>query len=99
LPELRARHAEVVGVSSDEFDRQCEFARSLSLEFPLIADPDGSIAKRYGAKRPLLSLDRRLTFVIDPEGVIAAVFHHETAAGRHEEDVRAFFAQRSPTGS
>jgi peroxiredoxin Q/BCP len=90
LPELRAWNAEVVGVSSDKFDRQCDFARSLELGFPLLSDPDGAIARKYRARRPLLSLDRRITYVIDPEGRIAAGFHHELAVKRHDEDVRQF---------
>ena len=94
LPELRAWNAEVVGVSSDAFDRQCDFARSLELSFPLVADPDGSIARKYGAHRPLMSLDRRITYVIDPEGRIAAGFHHELAVNRHDQDVRGFLEQR-----
>jgi peroxiredoxin Q/BCP len=93
LPELRARNAEVVGVSSDGFDRQCDFARSLALEFPLVADPDGAIARPYGAHRALLNLDRRVTYVIDPEGLVAAAFHHELSIGRHETDVRDFLAR------
>ena len=97
LPELRAHHAEVVGVSSDGFDRQCEFARSLALEFPLIADPGAAIARRYDAKWPLVQLDRRVTYVIDPEGLVAAAFHHELAIGRHEQDVRDFLARAAGT--
>jgi peroxiredoxin Q/BCP len=93
LPELRAQNAEVLGVSSDGFDRQCEFARALELSFPLIADPDGTVARLYGARRSLVKLDRRVTYVIDPEGLIAAAFHHELAIGRHEQDVREFLAR------
>ena len=94
LPELRAWNAEVVGVSSDEFDRQCDFARTLELSFPLVADSDGAIARMYGARRPLTSLDRRVTYVIDPDGRIAAAFHHELAVNRHDADVRRFLAER-----
>jgi thioredoxin-dependent peroxiredoxin len=101
LPELRAWNAEVVGVSSDEFDRQCDFARTLELSFPLIGDSDGAIARKYRARRPLVSLDRRITYVIDPEGRIAASFHHELAVNRHDQDVRQFLQERlgSPPAS
>jgi peroxiredoxin Q/BCP len=101
LPELRAWNAEVVGVSSDEFDRQCDFARTLELSFPLIGDSDGAIARKYRARRPLVSLDRRITYVIDPDGRIAAGFHHELAVNRHDQDVRQFLQERlgSPPAS
>ncbi len=94
MPELRAWNAEVIGVSSDEFDRQCDFARTLELGFPLVADSDGAIATLYRARRPITSLDRRLTYVIDPDGRIAAGFHHELAVGRHDADVRRFMTDR-----
>lgn len=60
----------------------------------MIADPDGTIARLYKARRPLVALDRRISYVIDPEGRIAAAFHHELSAGRHEADVRQFFTDR-----
>jgi thioredoxin-dependent peroxiredoxin len=100
LPELRAWNAEVIGVSSDPFDRQCEFASSLELSFSLIADPDMAIARKYEARRPLFSLDRRITYVIDPDGRVAAAFHHELAVSRHDQDVRSFLQQRlGPPGA
>ncbi len=77
----------MLGVSGDGFDRQCEFARSLELSFPLIADPDHAIAKRYGAHRALLRLNRRITYLIDPEGRIVSALHHELAIGRHDTEV------------
>lgn len=49
----------------------------------------------YQAKRPFLALDRRITYIIDPRGLIAAAFRYELDAARHEEDVRLFF-ERQP---
>jgi thioredoxin-dependent peroxiredoxin len=94
LPELRAHDAEVVGVSTDDFDRQCEFARSLALEFPLVADPDGAISGRYQVLRSFHRVDRRVVYVIDPAGRIAAAFHHELRIGALHDEVQAFFANR-----
>ncbi len=91
MQELRAQNVEVIGVSGEPFDRQCEFAKSLGLDFPLLADRDGSIAASYGAKRLLVSYPRRITYIIDPDGKIAAVFHHELRIQKHEADVRLFF--------
>ncbi|HTE53748.1 MAG TPA: peroxiredoxin [Kofleriaceae bacterium] len=90
LPDLRAWNAEVVGISSDEHDRQCDFARSLEIGFALVSDPDGAIARLYEARRPLVSFVRRITYVIDPDGRVAACFHHELAVKRHEQEVREF---------
>jgi len=51
------------------------------------------VARLYGARRSLVRFDRRVTYVIDPEGLVAAVFHHELVVGRHEADVRDFLAR------
>jgi peroxiredoxin len=54
------------------------------------------VARPYGAHRALLNLDRRVTYVIDPAGRIAAAFHHELAIGAHERDVRDFLSRVAP---
>jgi peroxiredoxin Q/BCP len=36
---------------------------------------------------PVLRIDRRATFVIDEQGVIVEVIHHEVQVYRHLEDV------------
>jgi peroxiredoxin Q/BCP len=56
----------------------------------LLADEQGEIAKAFGAAYlgGLLPLTKRVTFVIDGEGVIRGVFHHELAIGRHVDEVR-----------
>ena len=100
LPELAALGAEVVGVSTDPFDRQCEFARSLALEFPLIADPDQAISRAYDVLRFFPRVDRRVVYMIDREGRIASVLHHEVAIGWLHKEVREFLqlqAHRPPS--
>ena len=54
-------NAQVLGVSSDTLETHREFAESLNLSFPLIAD-DGTIRKQYGGGR--------ITYVIDQTGLI-----------------------------
>ncbi|HYO97815.1 MAG TPA: peroxiredoxin [Polyangiaceae bacterium] len=86
-PELSALNAQVVGVSTDALDEQCRFAKEHALQFPLIGDADHRISAQYGAHRSLFNRNRRLTFVIDPEGVIRGKFHHELQFSRHIDDV------------
>ena len=87
---IQALGAEVIGVSPDPLRLQCDFASHHQLPFKLIADEDGAVCAAYGATRPLLHLTRRMTFVIDPHGRIAARFHHELNVGRHVERVLEF---------
>jgi len=54
-------NAQVLGVSSDSLETHHEFAKSLNLSFPLIAD-NGEIRKLYGGGR--------ITYVIDQGGLI-----------------------------
>lgn len=65
------KNAQVLGVSMDDLDTQKRFAQSLSLPFPLLADPKGEAAEAYGVKSG--SHADRVTFVIDPEGTVLKV--------------------------
>lgn len=96
--ELAAHGAVVVGVSTDRPERQCEFHDHHHLGFALLGDEDGSVCKAYGVGRALLSTARRVTFVIDPEGIVIGRFHHELRIGRHVEQVLELLASRAGPG-
>ena len=88
--QLDALGADLVGISPDPVATQLEFASHYQLRFPLLADPDRTIARAYGALFPIVSRVQRTTFVIDPEGLIAARIHHELRFERHVEDAVTF---------
>ena len=88
--ELDALGADLVGVSPDAIATQLEFASHYQLRFPILADPDRTIARAYGVLFPIVSRVQRTTFVIDPAGLIAARFHHELRFERHVDDALAF---------
>lgn len=85
--ELEALGASVIGVSIDPIERQCRFAEANRVTFPLIADENRHISVLYGAARPLLPLDRRITFVIDREGIVRMRFQHQFQVSRHLDNV------------
>jgi peroxiredoxin Q/BCP len=90
--ELVAKDTEVLGVSLDSDTSHAEFASRHRLPFPLLSDPEGRIARQYGALgglQALLGVAKRITFVIDREGIVRAVIHHELRVGRHLQEVRA----------
>jgi thioredoxin-dependent peroxiredoxin len=97
--DLRALGAEVIGISTDSHDRQCEFATAEKVKFPLIGDETGDIQTLYDVKRWVLSSNRRVTYVIDEQGTIAAAFRHEFQVLRHMDDVRQFLEKRRKTQS
>jgi peroxiredoxin Q/BCP len=63
-----------------------DFAASLNVPFPMASDEDRRISKAYGVLWPLIHVDRRVTVLIDPDGVARGVFTHEILAGRHVDD-------------
>jgi peroxiredoxin len=92
--ELRRLGAEVIGISVDKFDQQCRFATDNKLPFPLVGDEDKRICEAYGVLWPLIKLPQRITFVVDEQGVVQAVFHHEVQISRHLDDVLHFLERR-----
>ena len=90
--------AAVVGVSVDSTRSHADFSRKYGLPFPLLSDPDGRTASAYDSLLNLgiIRFARRHTFIIAPDGRIAARFDHVDPA-RHAEEVRD--ALRSLQGS
>jgi len=60
----------VFGVSTDDVETNKKFAESLGLEFALLSDPSGDVAKKYGVFNAERNIASRKTFVIDREGKI-----------------------------
>src|SRR5512139_3842045 len=81
--------AAVVGVSVDDTRSHAGFARKYQLPFPLLSDPDGHTAAAYDSllNLGLVRFARRHTFIIAPDGRIAARFDKVDPA-RHAEEVR-----------
>jgi peroxiredoxin Q/BCP len=60
-------------VSLDDVATQKRFHDKHELSFPLLSDTDASAATRYHALAGLGTYAKRVTFVIDPKGVIRHV--------------------------
>lgn len=67
-----------MGISYDPPEDNKAWAEMMSFEFPLLSDPDRSIADSLDVSRqpphPLFALPRRVTYLIDPEGVVAEAY-------------------------
>jgi peroxiredoxin Q/BCP len=67
------------------------------LSFPLLSDRDGAIRERYGVEKTLGILPGRVTYVIDPAGVVRHVYSSQLMATRHStEALEAVRALSSP---
>ncbi len=64
---------QVLGVSLDDEVSHKAFADKYSLPFPLLADADGTTSEAYGVKTKMfgMTVAKRQTFLIDPDGHIA----------------------------
>jgi len=72
LPKYQARNAQIIGVSADDVQSHEEFCDAEGIEFPLLADTDGSVSKDYGSWLGIRSL--RHTYLIDPDGILREIF-------------------------
>ena len=87
-PELSALGAEVLGISVDDHETQCDFAAEMKVKFPMIGDQDGTISRLYDCFRPWLPpLRKRITYLVDRDGIIRGVFQHEFQISKHLDDV------------
>lgn len=76
--------AEVVGVSRDAETSHSRFITAHGLNFPLISDTDGRLARLYGVQRLGGRVaTHRTTFVIDRAGTVIKVIHKEIKAKDH----------------
>ena len=88
--ELALAGADVVGISTDDHETQCDFAASTQVNFPLIADVGGVISRAYGVLWPLIHRPKRITLVLDRTRKVLATFRHEVRIKKHRDDVLAF---------
>nr|WP_240491364.1 thioredoxin-dependent thiol peroxidase [Pirellula sp. SH-Sr6A] len=84
---LQKRGAVVLGVSPDDDKSHAKFRDKFSLNFPLLADPDHSIAEAYGAWREKNMYGKksmgvqRSTYLIDSDGKVAKVWKRVSVDG------------------
>ena len=87
--QFRDAGYEVIGVSTDLTDKNAEFRSECGLDFPLVSDEDASLTtgldlmKDYGEYG---SFARRVTYLLDADGVVQRVWD-VTDAGEHPEEV------------
>ncbi len=60
-------------LSLDDVSDLAKFAKKQDVNFQLLSDPDGSVAKKYGVLVEKRRFAKRVTFVIDEEGRVALV--------------------------
>jgi thioredoxin-dependent peroxiredoxin len=75
-----------VGVSRDDVDTQARFAEEHRFDYPLLADPDGEVARAFGAKRPGPLWSKRQTYVVAPDLTLLGSISSETDMEKHADE-------------
>ena len=86
----RDLNAQILGVSLDDAASHKAFAENHGLPFPLLADVDGEASTAYGVKTRMfgMTVAKRQTFIIGPDGIIAK--HYEKVKpAEHSDEVLA----------
>ena len=90
---------EVVGVSSDSPESHRRFAAKHALPFPIISDADGALRRLFGVPRALGIFPGRVTYVIDPRGIVRMVYNSTLSAEPHvRKALEAVAAEGGPAG-
>ena len=84
---------QILGVSLDDVKSHKAFAENHNLPFPLLADIDGDASAAYGVKTRMfgMTVAKRQTFIINPDGKIAIPGFYD-AVRPLTDDERAGFA-------
>jgi thioredoxin-dependent peroxiredoxin len=82
---VAAAGAEIYGVSLDGLEKHKAFAESLKLNFPLVVDQGKKVSSAFGVMHlwGLLPITKRVTFVVDREGVVRNVIASEFNIDKH----------------
>ncbi|MCS7125333.1 MAG: peroxiredoxin [Aigarchaeota archaeon] len=92
--EFKKLNCELIGLSIDQVFSHIQWVRwikeklNIQIEFPIIADDMGKIAAMFGMVHPKKGTNTvRAVFIIDPEGVLRAVFYYPPELGRNIDEI------------
>jgi peroxiredoxin Q/BCP len=73
MEELKKEGVQVLGVSFDTAESHQKFIEKYNLNFPLLADTEGTIADAYGVRASGRNMARRVSFLIGKDAKILHV--------------------------
>ena len=97
---FQALNAQVLGISSDSQESHQNFKHQHRLSYPILSDLGGQVALSYGVKKRFGLFKDRVSFVIDPTGLVRHVFASQFQVTRHiDECLRALQQINSASNS
>jgi peroxiredoxin Q/BCP len=70
---IQKEGAVVFGISTDSVLSLNKFHKEHMLNFDLLSDKDGKISELYGTKMPILTMSKRITFIIDDKLTVRSI--------------------------
>ena len=94
-PELQKRNVELLGLSIDSVYSHISGVRTVKekfgvqIPFPIIADLDMSVAKKFGMihKGQSSTETIRTVFIIDPKGILRTMLYYPLSNGRNMHEI------------
>ncbi len=93
LNKFKELGAEVIGLSVDQVFSHLKWMEwikdnlNVEIEFPIIADDTGAVAKRLGMIPEGATATARAVFIVDPKGKIRAIIYYPPEVGRDWDEV------------
>ena len=89
--KFRAAGIEIVGISPDDEESHQKFRAKMGMPYPLVADTENKVSKKYGVYglksfmgREYLGVNRS-TFLVDKAGKIVRIYRKVKPAGHSQE--------------
>lgn len=96
--ELVAAGLRVVGVSPQDGETHVRFRDQYDLPFSLLSDERKEAIKAYDADGPFGVGVRRITYLIDADGMIADAIQADILVGRHTDFIRNAISVQQKSG-
>jgi thioredoxin-dependent peroxiredoxin len=88
--------AQRVGISADTVEKQKQFSDKHHFDYPLLSDPDRTVAELFGVKRGFGPIPvKRATFVIDTDRTLIGAVHSEVSMQKHADRALEILRQRA----
>jgi len=93
--EFKKRNCELLGLSVDSAPSHIAWVRNIEektgvkIPFPIIADGNKEVAKKYGMIHPGQSATEtiRATFIIDADGILRLILYYPLTTGRNMQEI------------
>ncbi|WP_143961478.1 peroxiredoxin [Litoribacter populi] len=77
----------VFGISRDSIESHEKFKKAHNLPYELLSDNSGKVCKSYDALIPIINMPKRVTYLLDEEHKVAAVFQDLFGAKKHIQNM------------